>query len=44
MWIAPDVLQRNRAWSQERVAGEYREGCEGIEEEPLRSEKTVTTT
>ena len=32
---APDVLQRNRARRQERVAGEYRENSQRVEEEPF---------
>lgn len=32
--IASDLLQRHRTGNQERVAGEYREDLQGIEEEP----------
>ena len=35
--LASDVLQRRRTGNQERIAGEYREDRQGIEEKPART-------
>ena len=34
--LAPDILERNRARRQERVVGEHRQDCEGVEKELAR--------